>query len=70
MKYTVILEETESSFGAYAPDLPGCIAAGETREEALHLIKEAIALHIDDLRLSGKEIPKPHSHVESVEVAA
>lgn len=70
MRYTVILEQGETSFGAYAPDLPGCIAAGETREEALELIAEAVALHIADLRKRGERIPAPHSFLETVDVAA
>jgi predicted RNase H-like HicB family nuclease len=70
MKYTVILEQGNSSFGVYVPDLPGCIAAAETKEEALQLIAEAIEIHLEDLRERGEEIPKPHSFVETVEVAA
>lgn len=70
MKYTVILEQGNSSFGAYVPDLPGCIAAAETKEEALQLIAEAIEIHLEDLRKHGEEIPKPHSFIETVEVAA
>lgn len=50
MRYTVIVEHGESGWGAHVPDLPGCIAAGGTREEALHLIREAIELHIEGLR--------------------
>ena len=49
MKYTVILEKGESSYGAFVPDLPGCIAVGEDRAEALRLLKEAIAFHIEGL---------------------
>lgn len=70
MKYTVILEQGNSSYGAYVPDLPGCIAAAETKEEALQLIAEAIEIHLEDLRERGEGIPKPHSFVETVEVAA
>ena len=47
MKFTVIVEKGPTSYGAYVPDLPGCIAAGETREEVISLIKEAIADHVD-----------------------
>ena len=47
MKYTVILEKGESSHGAFVPYLPGCIAVGEDREEALRLLKEAVAFHIE-----------------------
>ena len=70
MRYTVILEQGPASVGAYVPDLPGCIAAGETKAEALQLITEAIELHMEDLRERGEEIPGPNSVFETVEVAA
>ncbi len=70
MRYMVIIEEGPTSFGAYVPDLPGCIAVGETRDEVLKLIKEAIELHIEGLRDEGAEIPKPHVSSEFVEVYA
>jgi len=68
MEYVVILEEGESSIGAYVPDLPGCVAVGETREEAMDLIREAIELHIESLRENGEPVPAPHSYVEKVAV--
>jgi predicted RNase H-like HicB family nuclease len=68
MEYLVIMEEGDTSFGAYVPDLPGCVAVGETREEALELIREAIELHIDSLRENGEHVPEPHSFVEKVAV--
>ncbi|MGH8519052.1 MAG: type II toxin-antitoxin system HicB family antitoxin [Panacagrimonas sp.] len=70
MRYMVIVEEGPTSFGAYVPDLPGCVAVGETRDEVLDLIKGAIELHIDSLRGEGTEIPKPHVSSEFVEVQA
>ena len=70
MKYMVVIEKGESSYGAHVPDLPGCIAVGETREEALRLIKEAIELHIETLRESGERVPPPSSAGEYVEVQA
>ncbi|MCF7992759.1 MAG: type II toxin-antitoxin system HicB family antitoxin [Thiohalocapsa sp.] len=70
MRYTVIVEEGDSSFGAYVPNLTGCVAAGETREEALLLIAEAITFHIEGLRESGEDVPAPHTFVETVEVTA
>ncbi|MGO8989293.1 MAG: type II toxin-antitoxin system HicB family antitoxin [bacterium] len=70
MKYMVVIEKGKSSFGAHVPDLPGCIAVGKSREEVLELIKEAIELHIESLRESGKEIPSPSSVGEYVEVKA
>jgi predicted RNase H-like HicB family nuclease len=68
MEYLVILEQGDTSFGAYVPDLPGCVAVGETREEAMQLIREAIELHIESLRENGEAVPEPHSSVETVAV--
>lgn len=69
-QYMVVLEQGITSYGAYVPDLPGCMAVGEHKEEALELIKEAIALHLEMLREQGVSIPKPFSTGELVEVAA
>jgi predicted RNase H-like HicB family nuclease len=66
MSYLVVIEQGETSVGAYVPDLPGCAAVGDTEEEALHLIQEAIALHIDGLKRQGLPIPEPRSHGELV----
>jgi len=70
MRYLVVVEEGQSSFGAYVPDLPGCVAAGETREEALALIREAIEFHLDGLKQAGLVIPRPSSTGEVVDVHA
>ena len=70
MRYAVIVEEGEQSFGAYVPDLPGCVAVGETKEEVLQLIQEAIEFHIEGLREDGQPIPEPSSSIEYVEVGA
>ena len=70
MKYAVVIEQGPESFGAYVPDLPGCVSVGSTREEALELIREAIAMHIDNLHDSGEPVPNPSSSVEIIEVAA
>ena len=67
-EYVVILEQGETSIGAYVPDLPGCVAVGETRDEAMQLIREAIELHIESLRENGEPVPPPHSFVETVAV--
>jgi predicted RNase H-like HicB family nuclease len=68
MEYVVIIEQGDISIGAYVPDLPGCVAVGESREEVLELIREAIELHIESLRENGESIPKPHSFVEKIAV--
>ncbi|MCP5140878.1 MAG: type II toxin-antitoxin system HicB family antitoxin [Gammaproteobacteria bacterium] len=70
MKYTVVLEKGDTSYGAYVPDLPGCVAVGETRAEALALIKEAIEFHLDGLLEDGQPIPQPHCEIASIEVNA
>jgi predicted RNase H-like HicB family nuclease len=70
MRYAVIVEEGETSFGAYVPDLPGCVAVAETRAEVLQLIEEAIEFHIDGLRQDNQPIPEPSSSIEYVEVRA
>jgi predicted RNase H-like HicB family nuclease len=70
MQYTVIVEKGDTSWGAYVPDLPGCIAAGETREEVLQLIREAIDFHIEGLRENGEIVPLPHSFSELIEVSS
>lgn len=69
MRYTVIVEQGAASWGAYVPDLPGCVAAGETRDEVLRLIREAVEFHIEGLRENGEPVPEPHSFSEFVEVA-
>ena len=70
MQYTVIVERGTQSWGAYVPDLPGCIAAGDTREEAIRLIREAIEFHIEGLLEKGEAVPEPHSFSEQVEINA
>ena len=70
MRYLVVVEEGPTSFGAYVPDLPGCIAAGESREEVLQLVQEAIEYHIEGLRQGGHALPPPHSSSEFIEVHA
>lgn len=70
MQYLVVIEKGASSYGAYVPDLPGCIAVGETREEVSRLIHEAIEFHVEGLLENGQPIPPPASQPELVDVAA
>jgi predicted RNase H-like HicB family nuclease len=70
MRYLVAVEKGPASFGAYVPDLPGCITVGEAREEVLASIHEAIEFHLDGLKEDGQPIPPPSSSSEIVEVAA
>jgi predicted RNase H-like HicB family nuclease len=69
MRYAIVLERGATSYGAYVPDLPGCVAAGETREEVVRLIREAIAFHIEGMRAEGIPVPEPLSTAEYVEIA-
>lgn len=68
MTYLVIVESGENSFGAYVPDLPGCAVVAETREEALKLIREAIAFHLESLREDGVPVPAAVSTTEFIQV--
>lgn len=70
MRYMVVIERGAASWGAHVPDLPGCVAVGEIREEALRLIREAIEFHIDGLREDGLPVPTPSSEGDFVEVGA
>lgn len=70
MKYTVIYEQGESSWGAYVPDLPGVIAVGDSRAEVESQIREAVDFHIDGLRAEGLPVPPPASWAGTLEIAA
>jgi predicted RNase H-like HicB family nuclease len=70
MEYLVVIERGPSSFGAYVPDLPGCVAVGETREEVEALIREAIEFHIEGLREEGQPLPEPSSSSQLVSIDA
>ena len=70
MDYLVIVEKGSNSYGAYVPDLPGCIAAAETRDEVIQLVREAIGFHIEGLREDGRTVPSVSSSVEVVTVVA
>lgn len=70
MRYAVIIEQGTTGFGAYVPDLPGCIAAAESRDEVVRLIHEAIELHIEGLKADGQPAPAPSTSVEFIEIAA
>ena len=70
MKYTVILEKGESSYGAFVPDLLGCIAVGEDREQTLCLLKEAVVFHVEGLLAEGLPVPRPNCDITQIEVEA
>jgi predicted RNase H-like HicB family nuclease len=67
MRYLVVVEKGPISFGAYVPDLPGCVAAAETRDEVLALIREAIEFHIEGLKQDGQPVPPASSTGEVIE---
>ena len=69
-EYTIIIDDAGSNFAAYAPDVPGCVAAGDTVEETSHLMEEALALHIEMLREMGEPVPEPHSQAAVVRIAS
>ena len=70
MQYLVVVEKGPTSFGAYVPDLPGCVAAAESRDEVLSLIREAIEFHLEGLREEGQPIPEPSSSSAVVDIKA
>ncbi len=69
-RYLIIIEDTATGYSAYSPDLPGCVATGRTRREVERQMHDAIAFHIDGLRLAGEQIPEPRSQASYCEVAA
>lgn len=70
MRLLVVVEQTDSGYSAYSPDLPGCVAAGQSRAEVEHRMREAIELHLQGLRADGLTPPEPHAYATIVEVAA
>jgi predicted RNase H-like HicB family nuclease len=70
MKFLVIIEQGESSWGAHVPDLPGCVAVADSREEVVDLIREAVQFHLEGMRENGEETPEPTSEGEVIEVDA
>ncbi len=68
MRYAIVIEKGANSYGAYVPDLPGCVAVGETLAEVRELIKEAIVFHLEGIQEEGIKIPDSVSICEYVEV--
>ena len=69
MRYAIVIERGPTSYGAYVPDLPGCVAAADTHDEVLRLIREAIQFHLEEMESDGLAVPEPSSSAEYVEVA-
>jgi predicted RNase H-like HicB family nuclease len=70
VKFVVVYEETTTGWSAYVPDLPGCVAAGETREETERLIREAIGMHVAALKADREPVPEPGTWTQTVEISA
>lgn len=68
MRYAVVIEKGKKNYGVYVPDVPGCVSVGDTVEECLTNIREALQLHFDGMREDGDRIPDPLSLVDYVEV--
>jgi predicted RNase H-like HicB family nuclease len=68
-KYTIIIEKGEGNYSAYCPDLPGVVAAGETEEETVVLMKDAIEFHLEGLKEDRMPIPEPTISTRSLEIA-
>jgi len=70
MRYLVVIEETETGFSAFSPDLPGCVATGTTREETERNMKDALAFHVEGLHQEGLDVPQPHSSSTYLDITA
>ena len=68
MRYAIVIEKSDNGYGAYVPDLPGCVAMGDTVDETEVMIREAISLHLTAMRKQGDEIPAPSTLCDYVEV--
>ena len=68
MRYAVVIEKSETGYGAYVPDLPGCIAVAATLAETEQLIREAVEFHLEGLREDGIGVPEPSAVAQYVEV--
>jgi predicted RNase H-like HicB family nuclease len=66
MKYLIIIEKSKNGYGAYAPDFEGVGVVGDTKEEVMEMMKEAIEMHIEDLRKRGIKVPEPSNEAASV----
>jgi predicted RNase H-like HicB family nuclease len=59
MEYAVIIESGPRNMSAYLPDLPGCVATGDTEEEVIKNIRDAARFHIEGMRKAGERVPRP-----------
>jgi predicted RNase H-like HicB family nuclease len=68
-EYLVVIEKEKDTYGAYIPDLPGCVAVAKSKARVRKLIEEAMALHLEDMRATGQRIPRPSASFELVSAA-
>ena len=69
-EYAVVYERTENNWSAYSPDVPGCIATGNTRDDVERNFREALEFYLEGLKAEGLPLPEPTSDVGRVRVAA
>ena len=69
MKYVVVIEKGEKNYGAYVPDLPGCVAVGDTVEHVEERIRGAIEFHIRGLREDGIAVPAPSAILKEIKLS-
>jgi predicted RNase H-like HicB family nuclease len=69
-RYLIVVEETETGYSAYSPDLDACVAAGATREEVKKRTREVVEFHLEGLKSEGFPVPKPHSFSSYLEVSS
>jgi predicted RNase H-like HicB family nuclease len=67
VRYAIVIEKAEGNYSAYVPDLPGCVATGETVAAVEAEIRDAVRFHIDGLKQDGLPVPKPTSIADYVE---
>ena len=70
MKFLIVIEKSKTGFSAYSPDLPGCVATGDTRKQVERTMREAIEFHLEGLRADHLKVPQPQSYSAYVEVPA
>jgi len=68
LKYVVVIKKAGKNYSAYLPDVPGCVAAGDTPEETLKLLAEALKMHLNGLREDGLPIPKPTTKTDYIAI--
>jgi predicted RNase H-like HicB family nuclease len=68
MRYAVVIEYAVRNYGAYVPDLPGCVATGATKAEVRQNMREAIRFHLDGMAEDGLPVPSPTTHIDYVKV--